>query len=326
MVDVLARVEIDVFSGVSNPCQSVSLELLLERFKCLSSIEEPAPQASTLGYRGIIICFPLEFGGRTRVFRGYVSNATGCWLDNDRLFETWILEIVSDALGDASLPEQGMSAIPRQLAAGLTPSMLRLSTAVDSLVSSQCVRLGTGESIDCRAIVLAVEGKEAARLTNGMIPLPEFNSTTCFYFAASHPPFNEPLLLLNGDNDGPINNLSVVSNVAKNYAPAGQALISASVTGKLAMKSGDLSTSVLQQLRRWFGSQVDSWSMLRKYEIPMALPSQRAGFSDGASRTPLSSAGVYHCGDYCETSSIQGAMLSGRKTAEALIADLSKSA
>ena len=103
VVDVLARVEIDVFSGVSNPCQSVSLELLLERFKCLSSIEEPAPQASTLGYRGIIICFPLEFGGRTRVFRGYVSNATGCWLDNDRLFETWILEIVSDALGDASL-------------------------------------------------------------------------------------------------------------------------------------------------------------------------------------------------------------------------------
>ena len=230
------------------------------------------------------------------------------------------------ALGDASLPEQGMSAIPRQLAAKLTPSTVRLSTAVDSLVSSQCVRLGTGESIDCRAIVLAVEGKEAARLTNGMIPLPEFNSTTCFYFAASHPPFNEPLLLLNGDNDGPINNLSVVSNVAKNYAPAGQALISASVTGKLAMKSGDLSTSVLQQLRRWFGSQVDSWSMLRSYEIPMALPSQRAGFSEGASRTPLSSVGVYHCGDYCETSSIQGAMLSGRKTAEALIADLSKSA
>jgi protoporphyrinogen oxidase len=158
-----------------------------------------------------------------------------------------------------------------------------------------------------------------------MIPLPEFNSTTCFYFAASHPPFNEPLLLLNGDNDGPINNLSVVSNVARNYAPAGQALISASVTGKLPMKSSDLSASVRQQLRRWFGFQVDSWSMLRSYEIPMALPSQRAGFSD-MSRTPLSSAGVYHCGDYCETSSIHGAMLSGRKTAEALITDLSKAA
>lgn len=229
------------------------------------------------------------------------------------------------ALGDASLPEQGMSAIPRQLAADLPPSMLRLSTTVDSLVSSQCVRLTTAESIDCRAIVLAVEGKEASRLTNGIIPSPEFNSTTCFYFAASHPPFHEPLLLLNGDNEGPINNLSVVSNVARRYAPAGQALISASVTGKPVMNSSDLHASVRQQLRRWFGSQVDSWSLLRSYEIPMALPYSRAGFSDSL-RTPLSSAGVYHCGDYCETSSIQGAMLSGRKTAEAIIKDMSKSA
>lgn len=229
------------------------------------------------------------------------------------------------ALGDASLPEQGMSAIPRQLAVDLPLSNLRLSTAVDSLESSQCVRLRSGESIDCHAIVLAVEGKEASRLTNGMIPMPEFNSTTCFYFAASHPPFNEPLLLLNGDNEGPINNLSVVSNVARSYAPAGQALISASVTGKLPINPSDLITSVRQQVRRWFGSQVDSWSMLRSYEIPMALPRLRAGFSDSKSRTPLSSAGIYHCGDYCETSSIQGAMLSGRKTAEAVIADLSKS-
>ncbi len=229
------------------------------------------------------------------------------------------------ALGDASLPEQGMSAIPRQLAADLTASMLRLSTAVDSLVSSQCVRLTTGESIECRAIVLAVEGKEASRLSNGTIPLPEFNSTTCFYFAASHAPFQEPLLLLNGDNEGPINNLSVVSNVASSYAPAGQALISASVTGKLPLNSNELNASVRQQLRRWFGSQVDSWAMLRSYEIPMALPRQRTGFSDRMSRTPQCSAGVYHCGDYCETASIQGAMLSGRRTAEAVIADLSKS-
>ena len=229
------------------------------------------------------------------------------------------------ALGDASLPEQGMSAIPQQLAADLTASTLRLNTAVDSLVSSQCVRLTTSESIECRAIVLAVEGKEASRLSNGTIPLPEFNSTTCFHFAASHAPIQEPLLLLNGDNEGPINNLSVVSNVARSYAPAGQALISASVTGKLPLNSNELNASVRQQLRRWFGSQVDSWAMLRSYEIPMALPRQRAGFSDNMSRTPQCSAGLYHCGDYCETASIQGAMFSGRRTAEAVIADLSKS-
>ena len=67
------------------------------------------------------------------------------------------------AMGDASLPEQGMGAIPRQLAAGLAPSTFRLSAPVDSHVDDHRVRLKSGEYIDCRAIVLAVEGPQASR-------------------------------------------------------------------------------------------------------------------------------------------------------------------
>jgi phytoene dehydrogenase-like protein len=226
------------------------------------------------------------------------------------------------ALGDASLPEQGMSAIPRQLAAELTPDMLRLSTPVDSLVDRHHVRLRNGESIDCRAIVLAVEGREASKLTSGMIHSPEFRATTCFYFAAPQAPFGEPLLVLNGDNEGPVNNLCVVSNVSKSYAPAGQALISASVVGKELMDSGDLSNTVRQQLRQWFGSQVDAWSLLRRYDLPIALPAQQAGFRDSLTGQSRLGDGLYYCGDYCETASIQGAMVSGRKAAETIIADL----
>jgi phytoene dehydrogenase-like protein len=227
------------------------------------------------------------------------------------------------ALGDASLPEQGMSAIPRQLAAELTPAMLRLSTPVNSLLDSHRVRLRNGETIDCRAIVLAVEGREASRLTSGMIQSPEFRATTCFYFAAPQAPFGEPLLVLNGDNEGPVNNLCVVSNVARSYAPTGQALISASVVGKELMNSSDLNDTVRQQLRQWFGSQVDTWSLLRRYDIPIALPSQQRGFRDSLSGRPRLGNGMYYCGDYCETASIQGAMVSGRKAAENVIADLS---
>ncbi len=240
------------------------------------------------------------------------------------------------ALGDASLPEQGMSAIPRQLAAELTADMLRLSTSVDSLSTSvdsrstsddsmvdrHHVRLRNGESIDCRAIVLAVEGREASRLTSGMIHSPEFRATTCFYFAAPQAPFAEPLLVLNGDNEGPINNLCVVSNVARSYAPAGHALISASVVGKEFMDSSDLNNTVRQQLRQWFGSQVDAWSLLRRYDIPIALPAQQAGFRESLSGQSRLGDGLYYCGDYCETASIQGAMVSGRKAAENIISDL----
>lgn len=227
------------------------------------------------------------------------------------------------ALGDASLPEQGMSAIPRQLAAELTPAMLRLSTPVDSLLDSHQVRLRNGETIDCRAIVLAVEGREASRLTSGMIQSSEFRATSCFYFAAPQAPFGEPLLVLNGDNEGPVNNLCVVSNVARSYAPAGHALISASVVGEELMNSPDLNDTVRQQLRQWFGSQVDTWSLLRRYDIPIALPSQPPGCRNNLSGRPSLGNGLYYCGDYCETASIQGAMVSGRKSAENVIADLS---
>ncbi len=78
-----------------------------------------------------------------------------------------------------------------------------------------------------------------------------------------------------------------------------------------------------RQLSEWYGSQVDSWSLLKRYYIPFALPCQPAHFRDGVSLPARLAEGVYHCGDYAETASIQGAMISGRKTGEALISDLS---
>lgn len=52
------------------------------------------------------------------------------------------------ATGDASLPEQGMGAIPGQLAASLAPSMIRLSTPVESIADCHHVRLRNGQTID----------------------------------------------------------------------------------------------------------------------------------------------------------------------------------
>ncbi len=225
------------------------------------------------------------------------------------------------ALGDAALPENGMGAIAKQLADGLSPSMLRLSTYVESLDGGM-VRLEGGEVIDCRALVLAVEGPEAARLSGGLIHAPESKSTTCFYYAAPQPPITESLLVLNGDRTGPINNLCVPSNVAPSYAPPGQALVSVSVVGEQANESVTLESAVRSQLRDWYGSQVDLWIPLRSYYIRHALPSQPAHFRNGTAPLPRLAEGLYRCGDYCETASIQGAMVSGRRAADAALADL----
>ena len=61
------------------------------------------------------------------------------------------------AIGNAALPEEGMGAITQQLASAIPPTMRRLSAAVDSLEDLR-VRLKSSETIESRAIILAVEG------------------------------------------------------------------------------------------------------------------------------------------------------------------------
>lgn len=257
-----------------------------------------------------------------RFFRPWFS---GVFLEKDLSTSSRFFRFLfrTFAMGDAALPEQGMAAIPRQLAACLPPSMIRLSTTVESIADRHRVRLKSGESIDCQAIVLAVDGPAASKLTGGKISCPAARSTSCLYYAAAQAPFRESLLVLNGDKEGPINNLCVMSNIAKSYAPSGQSLISVSVVGTPGSER-DIEQSVRRQLREWYGQQVDAWSFLKRYDIPFALPAQPAHFREVISQPAAVNDGVYHCGDYAETASIQGAMFSGRITAEAVIARWSR--
>lgn len=286
-----------------------------------TSIEELWQEPETTTHEFLSTTCGLSSDMIDRFFRPWFS---GVFLEKDLMtssrFFRFLFRIF--AMGDAALPELGMGAIPKQLAAGLAPPIIRLSTPVDSLVDGHRVRLKSGEYIDCRAIVLAVEGPEASRLTGGLIRSPEGRATTCFYYAAPLPPFRESLLVLNGDGHGPINNLCVVSNVAKSYAPAGQSLMSVSIVGKPEPDADDSEHSVRRQLREWYGLQVDSWRLLKSYFIPYALPSQPAHFEDLAAPARRLDENVYYCGDYAETASIQGAMVSGRKVGQEVLADI----
>ena len=67
------------------------------------------------------------------------------------------------ALGDTALPARGMGAIPAQLAARMQGDWLRLGCRVTGLEHGQAV-LDGGERIDARALVIATDPWEAARL------------------------------------------------------------------------------------------------------------------------------------------------------------------
>jgi phytoene dehydrogenase-like protein len=222
------------------------------------------------------------------------------------------------AQGDAAVPAAGMGAIPEQMAARLPRGSIRLDARVASVGPGK-VRLVSGEVVEARAVVIAVEGPEAARLT-GRLTDPGSRSVTCLYFAAEAAPVSEPVLILDGERGGPVNNLCFPSQVAPGYAPPGATLVSASVLEGSGLNPGAVEDAVRAQLETWFGPVVRSWRHLRTYHILHAQPEQLPPALDTPERPVRLAPGLYVCGDHRDTASIHGAMVSGRRAAAALLA------
>ena len=64
----------------------------------------------------------------------------------------------------------------------------------------------------------------------------------------------------------------------------------------------------------------DSWNLLRRNDIRHALPVQTAPLRTVSPARV--GEGVYVAGDHRDTASIQGALVSGRRVAAAVLADL----
>jgi phytoene dehydrogenase-like protein len=221
--------------------------------------------------------------------------------------------------GVATLPAGGMAQIPRQLAAGLPDSTLKLSTPVKR-VSARSVELASGETLAASQVVLACDPWNATRLLGGAAEIRSHQAQTV-YFAASEPPIRDPILVLNGEGKGIVRSLCVPSQVSSSYAPAGQSLISVSVRGDGGdQNAGDLSDQVLVEMRGWFGAAVQKWRHLKTITIPQALPAQDSlDLPTHRRRFSLEPNGVLVCGDSHDIASIQGAMRSGREVADYLI-------
>jgi phytoene dehydrogenase-like protein len=222
------------------------------------------------------------------------------------------------ATGDTAMPAAGMGAIPAQLAAKLPADVIRTGARVIAL-SERGVKLESGERILAKAVVLATDGITTARLL-GDRQLPETRSTTCLYFAADAAPIEEPILMLNADGRGPVNSVVVPTLLSNDYAPPGKSLIAVNVLGIPEQTDAVLEADVLSQAREWFGHAVDSWRHLKTYRIANALPLQTPPVENPRHANPRLTDWLYVCGEYRNAASINWALYSGRRAAEAIIA------
>ena len=73
-------------------------------------------------------------------------------------------------------------------------------------------------------------------------------------------------------------------------------------------------------MRGWFGPVVDTWRALRTDAITHGQPHQ--GLHHSLKQAVSLGSGRYVCGDHRDTASLQGALFSGRRAGERIVADL----
>lgn len=253
------------------------------------------------------------------VLRPFLS---GVFLEDGLATSRKFLDLVltSFVKGTPALPSRGMQAIPEQLRDALPEGTVRTSVAVEAVDSG---RVSTSQGqVSARAIVVASDPVTAAALLPG-IEAPLGNGVTTFYYLSDGDPAlladGEPILLVDGRRShGPVVNTTVLTHAAPSYASNGRTLVSASTLGVRTGAEDEL--AVRNHLAQMYGVGTRSWELVGTYPIPYALPSMGVPLD---TRRPVDlGGGLFVAGDHRDTASIQGAMVSGRRTADAVLAHL----
>lgn len=214
--------------------------------------------------------------------------------------------------GNPSVPWRGMQAVPDQLAAGLPA--VHLGVTVES-VRPGIVRTADGE-ITAGCVVVATDPTTATRMLD--LPPVQMRPLTTFWHVSPEAPTRSGAIHVDGDDRGPVVNTLVISNRARSYSPDERSLIATTVLGD----AGDQTTerAVLAQLELIYGQSTRWWELMRRNVIPQALTAMPVPLE---ARQPVALAdGLVVAGDHRDTASSQGALVSGRRAADAVLADL----
>lgn len=241
----------------------------------------------------------------------------GVFLDEALATPAWIFEHVwaSFVQGDVALPQEGMGAIPQQLADGLSPMRVRVNDRVAEIDGTR-VTLVNGERLAADTVVLATDWATAAIL-QGTPPPSSGRTAITVYYSAPQPPLSGPWLVLNGEEEGPVNHLCVLSEVAPSYAPAGRSLIAVSLRTRTP-EPDQQESAVRRYLAEWFGGAVDAWQYLRTDRVTSSLPPLNVLPPTAPTTVCELRSGLFACGDYLSTGTLDGALWSGRITADAI--------
>ena len=204
--------------------------------------------------------------------------------------------------GNAAIPAGGMQAIPDQMASHLPAEKVKLNQEIIA-ISAKSITLKSGEIIEGDAVILAVDLPIAAKILG--LQTPETLASKTVYFSAKKTEKEPALLRLVGEQN--LLHFTCLTDVNPELAPKGKALFSA--TSLQGSSEKEVKEALEKQLPGIKLSLIDS------FDIPHSLQKVEA-----YENVKNAAKGVVLAGDYLEFPSLQGALFSGRKAAEEILA------
>jgi len=220
----------------------------------------------------------------------------------------------------ASIPKDGMGKLTQQLASNLPIDNVHLGEEVIS-INQKSVQLASSRNFVGDNIIVAAS---ADNLLNKLAPKIKktFASSHTIYFESDEIPHSKKLVGIVAKKNSIVNNISVMSNITRSYAPQGKHQIAISIYGKEF--NSKIESQIKKECSSWFGKQTEKWRLVKSFYIHRALPNQKNVTFNLSKDACKVGKYIYMAGDQMLNGSINAALKSGRLAAQFAMEDNKK--
>ena len=240
---------------------------------------------------------------------------SGIFLEDKLETSSRMFEFIYKMFGEgfATLPKDGIEAIPKQLKKKLNDTNFLFNTKVISLKDG-LITLNNGETLKTDATIIATEAKRI--LPNIKIEKTNWKSCDTLYFEVEKSSIKKPFIGLIPNKYILINNIFFHTNL-KTKHKGKKELLSVSIVKNHDLINEKLVKKVKEELKQYCG--IDSCKFIEIYKIPKALPDLKKLKKEKTIQDITVDKNVFLAGDTNLNASLNGAMLAGEIAGRAVI-------